>query len=175
MAGKRVKKSEKTVTMENNKKTNSQTKKETIMEQETNTQSTIDAILQINNTVWTKEDLQDLPSSALEKILATEKARAEYWQKTKGRKKNVQFTKAARTVQKFLECTEENKHHEIMEYLINNPHTSGKEIDEIFGIKYSYGQYCVRHARVLLNVLYNNGMLSQERIDKLEDVMAEQE
>ena len=142
------------------------------MEQQNNSQSTIDAILQIN-TIWTKEDLQDLPSSALEKILATEKARAEATAaKSKSRKKEIQFTKAARIVQRFLEDTE-TVHHTIMERIVQNPSVSGKEINETFGIK--YGGTCVHHTRVLLNVLYNNGLLNPAVVEELEEIMAETE
>ena len=143
------------------------------------TQETINAILQLD-TIWTKEDLQELSSSALDKILATERAKAEAisaaniaLKASKGRKKNeTQFTRTARTVQRFLEDTE-TVHHTIMKRLIDFPSMSGKEINETFDIK--YGATCVHHARVLLNVLYNNNMLNQAVVNKLEDIMAETE
>ena len=173
MAGKRVKRSEKVE--EKNIQTITQ---EATMEQET----IINEILQIENTIWTQEDLQDLPKSKLNKILEAEEARAEAkaeniaLKASKGRKKNETtkspFSKRARIVQRFLEDTK-SAHHMIMKHLIDNPHTSGKEINDKFRIK--YGQTCVHHTRVLLNVLYNNNLLSQECIDKINTIMAETE
>ena len=190
MAGKRTKKNKaeetniQTTTQEESimtQQNNSQTKKETIMEQGTNTQSTIDAILTIDNTIWEEEDLQGLPLGKLEKILEAEKARAEAFAEniilkaskaSKSRKKEIQFTKAARIVQRFLEDTE-TVHHTIMERIVQNPSVSGKEINETFGIK--YGGTCVHHTRVLLNVLYNNGLLNPAVVEELEEIMAETE
>ena len=176
MAGKRAKRSEKNI------QNNIQNNTEATMTQGTK-QKIIDAILQID-TIWTQEDLQDLPKAKLDKILATEKSRAEAKAeniilkataaKSKGRKKNEtqQFTRTARTVQRFLEYTE-STHHLIMTRILENPGISGKEINEKYDIK--YGQTCIHHARVLLNVLYNNRMLSQHVINKLENIMAKKE
>ena len=169
MAGKRVKRSEKVE--EKNIQTITQ---EATMEQET----IINEILQIENTIWTQEDLQDLPKSKLNKILEAEEARAEavLAAQSKGRKKNETtkspFSKKARTVQRFLEDTK-STHHMIMKHLIDNPSISGKEVNTKFRIK--YGQTCVHHARVLINVLYTNNLLSQECIDKINTIMAETE
>jgi len=174
MAGKRTKKN-------NAEKKNAQNNiqnMEATMTHETNIQNIINAILQIDNTIWTEEDLQDLPKAKLDKILAAERSRAEAkaenvaLKAAKSKKNETQFTRTARTVQKFLEDTE-STHHMIMQQIMYDPSISGKEINETFSIK--YGQTCVHHTRVLLNVLYNNNMLSQAVVNKLEDIMAETE
>ena len=174
MAGKRVKKNK---AEEKNIQTITQeaTMEQVISTEQIDKMSKEQVINYLETLGHNKKDMKGANTSMLQALARSQFALTQVKQ-TKGRTKKETtkspFSKRARTVQKFLEYTE-TVHHTIMKQIVDNPSISGKEVNTKFDIK--YGQTCVHHTRVLLNVLYNNGLLNQECIDKLENIMAETE
>ena len=181
MSGKRVKRSEKAV------EKNVQNMEETIMESKNAVETTMEQVIsieqidkmskeQVINYLETlghnKKDMEGANITMLQALARSQYALLVCYTREGRTKKETTkspFSKRARIVQRFLEDTK-STHHMIMKHLIDRPHTSGKEINHKFSIK--YGQTCVHHARVLINVLYNQGLLSPEcvkRIDLIKD------
>ena len=186
MSGKRVKRSEKAVAVEKNIQNKnmeesimeSKNAVETIMEQvvvnnideidKLDKRSLLSLLVQYGHN---EKDMEGASITMLQTLARSQYALLVCYTREGRTKKETKspFSKRARIVQRFLEDTK-STHHMIMKHLIDRPQTSGKEINHKFGIK--YGQTCVHHARVMINVLYNQGLLSQEcvkRIDLIKD------
>ena len=176
MAGKRVKKNtEATMTQETNIQNNTEATMEQVISTEQIDKMSKEQVINYLETLGhNKKDMKGANTSMLQALARSQFAltQVKASKSRKSRKNEIQFTQSARTVQRFLEYTE-STHHAIMTRIVQNPSISGKQINEKYDIK--YGQTCVHHARVLINVLYNNNMLNQHVIDKLENIMAKKE